>query len=177
VTDPRTDADAVLAELSRLAQIAAALLDGEEIRRIITETAMHYLANPDPEHRFLSGDYFDVDAELFLRTKKLLLRIARLGRVEVSASVWAPVPDTDAVTAALHNGVHHRYYAFGQGSLPTPQEMRDVLQGGQLRRLAPDEKHPALATVLAPVRDSLGDVVAVVELTAPASAGAPPAWS
>jgi len=168
----------VLAELTRLAEIAAGILDGEEAKRIITETAMHYIANPDPEHRFLAGDYYDVDRELFLRTKKLLLRLERLARgVEVDSSVWVPVPGQDAVTTAVHNGVDHRYYTFGQETLPTPPEMREVFATGQIRQLPPDaDGNRQQVTALAPIRDSLGQVVAVAEFTSRVS-GEPEAFN
>jgi len=158
----------VLNELTRLAEIAAGILDGEEVKRIITETAMHYIANPDPGRRFLSGDYYDVDHELFLRTKKLLLRLERLARgVEVDASIWVLVPGQDTVTTAVHNGVNHRYYTFGQETLPTPPEMQEVFATGEICQLPPDANggNRRHATALAPVRDSLGQVVAVAEFT------------
>ena len=167
--------DRVLAELTRLAEIAAGILDGEEIARIITDDAMHHIAHPHPKHRFLAGDHYDVDHERFLRAKKLLLRIARLSHLTVSTSLWVPVPDTAAVTTAAHNGTQHRYYTFGQMKLPTPPEMKEVFDTGEIRRLAPADG-ARLATALAPVRDSLGDVVAVAELTA-ATGGTSPAWS
>jgi hypothetical protein len=165
----------ILAELSRLGEIAAGILDGEEVLRIITDEAMHHIAHPHPEHRFLSGDHYDVDHGLFLRAKKLLLRIARLSPLEVTASLWVPVPGGEAVTVAVHNGTHHRYYTFGQMKLPTPPDMQGVFATGQMRQVGPADGE-ALATVLAPIRDSLGDVVAIAELTA-ATGGSSPAWS
>ncbi len=174
MTDPAVRAETVQAELARLGEIAAGILDGEEVKAIITDRAMYYIANPDPQFRYLSGDYFDVDHGLFLRTKKLLLRIARLGKVQVDTSVWVPVPGTGAVTVAVQNGVHHRYYRFGQIKLDTPPEMKEVFQSGEVRTLGPDAR--GWVTALAPVRDSLGEVVAVAELTAPLG-GPPPAWS
>ncbi|GAH60975.1 unnamed protein product, partial [marine sediment metagenome] len=110
MTDATANADALLAELTRLGEIAAGILDGEEVKRIITERAMHYIANPTPEHKYLGGDYFDVDHELFGRTKRLLIRIARLSDAQVSTSAWVPVPGQAQVTVAVHNGVRHRYY-------------------------------------------------------------------
>jgi hypothetical protein len=53
--------------------------------------------------------------------------------------------------------------------------MQQVLQQGKIASVSPVEGSN-LATALAPVRDSLGDVVAVVELTAPVDEP-PPAWS
>jgi len=178
VTDrERTGAEPIAAELHRLAEIAAGILDGEDVKRIIHERSMRYVANPDPDHRFLAGDHYDVDAELFLRTKKLLLRIVRLGTLDVGSSVWVPVGQTGQVTVAVHNGVHRRYYTFGQLALPAPPEMQAVLDDGRIRIVLPDEQAPSLVTALAPVTDSLGDVVGVVELSAPISQTDPPAWS
>lgn len=175
------NAGAVLAELTRLAEIAAGIVDGEEAKRIITEQAMHYIANPDPEHRFLSGDHYDVDGELFLRTKKLLTRLERLGQVTVNSSLWVPIPGQDAVTVAVHNGVNHRYYGFGMEKLPTPPEMREVFDSGEIRQVPPSGESDggsarSLATALAPIRDSLGDVVAVAEFTSRVS-GEPEAFN
>ena len=175
MTDATANADALLAELTRLGEIAAGILDGEEVKRIITERAMHYIANPKPEHKYLGGDYFDVDHELFGRTKRLLIRIARLSDAQVSTSAWVPVPGQDKVTVAVHNGVRHRYYDFGQEAADTPREMQEVFGTGEVVAVGP-EGDRAVATVLAPVRDSLGEVVAVIELTAPLE-GQAPAWS
>ena len=166
---------AICDELTRLAEIAAGMLDGEQVKAIITEQAMHYVANPDPKHRFLQGDYYDVEHEPFLQTKKFLTRLERLGRIPLSGSVWVPVPGCEAVTVAVQNGPHHRYYEFGQASLDTPPEMKQVLQTGEVVA-APSRPGDRRVTVLGPVRDSLGDVVAVVELTAPLDVQGP-AWS
>ncbi len=169
------DPQPVRDELTRLAEIAAGMLDGEEVKAIITEKAMNYIANPDPKHRYLSGDYYDVDHDAFLRTKKFLTRLERLGSVRLNGSVWVPVPGREEVTVAVQNGAHHYYYQFGQERLATPPEMKEVFQAGKITSapVGPDDKFVA---VLAPVRDSLGDVVGVVELTAPLEAEGP-AWS
>jgi hypothetical protein len=116
-----------------------------------------------------------VDHELFGRTKRLLIRIARLSDAQVSTSAWVPVPGQAKVTVALHNGVRHRYYDFGQESLDTPPEMQEAFGTGLIVPVAPESGRD-LATVLAPVRDSLGEVVAVIELTA-SPQGQAPAWS
>lgn len=171
-----THAAEVLTELTRLAEIAAAILDGEEVKRIITDQAMHYVANPHPDHPFLAGDHYDVDAELFLRMKKLLLRIVTLSELDIGATVLVPVGDTNWVTVALHNGTCFRYYmVFGQLKLETPGEIAEVLRTGRVVSVPPDDATP-LATALGPIRDSLGDVVGVVELTS-AVDGRRRAWS
>ncbi|GAH65399.1 unnamed protein product, partial [marine sediment metagenome] len=54
-------------------------------------------------------------------------------------------------------------------------EMQEAFGTGRIIPVGP-EGDRAVATVLAPVRDSLGEVVAVIELTAPLE-GQAPAWS
>ncbi|NKB70307.1 MAG: hypothetical protein GKR89_24820 [Candidatus Latescibacteria bacterium] len=177
MSDKRGETEIVLAELARLAEIAAGILDGEEIKQVITAEAMHYIANPDPRYRFLAGDYYDVDSELFLRTKKLLLRIERLGHVPVDSSVWVPVPGRDAITLAVQNGVNHRYYTFGQEQLATPPAIQRVFDSSAIESVGPNgDAPPQLATALAPVKDSLGDVVGVAEFTALLT-GNPASWN
>ncbi len=164
------------AELRRLAEIAAGILDGEEVARIICDEAMQFIANPVPQHRFLAGDHYDVDAGLFLRNQKLLMRIERLAAppAVVNGALWVPVPGRGCVTVALHHGPHHRYYQFAMEQMPTPPEMAEVFATGRLVTAPPDPAGKLMA-VLAPVRDSLGGVVAVCELTAPIDPAAP-AW-
>lgn len=178
---PKRSADKrIMDELTRLAEIAAGVVDGEDAKAIITPLAMKYIANPDPEHVFLSGDYYDVDHERFLRVKKLLLRIERLAAIPMSCSLWAPIPGRREATCAVQNGAYARYYTFGQERLKLPPEMAKALskRNGRVTPapVLPDGPGAAFRTVLAPVRDSLGDVVAVVELTAPVQLPAP-AWS
>ena len=165
----------VLDELTRLAQIAAGMLDGEEVKGIVTPLAMQYIANPDPAHIFLSGDYFDVDHELFLRAKKLMLRLQRLAKLPMSCSLWLPIPGKRQVTCAVQNGPYARYYSFGQERLALPDEMAKAFKTGRVSA-APYREGDRLRTALAPVRDSLGDVVALMELSAPMNLPAP-AWS
>ncbi len=173
MSQPKPDANAIRSELTRLAEIAAGMLDGEVVKAVITEQAMHYVANPDPAHRFLAGDYYDVDHAAFLAVKKFLIRLERLGKVRLNASVWVAVPGREQVTVAVQNGAHHRYYQFGQGAMDTPAEMKQLFQSGQITA-APE--HERLVTVLAPVRDSHDAIVAAVELTAPLDVQGP-AWS
>jgi hypothetical protein len=52
---------------------------------------MHYIAHSDPEHRFLSGDYYDVEHAHFVWMKKMLLRLERLLDFSCSTSLWVQV--------------------------------------------------------------------------------------
>jgi hypothetical protein len=169
----------MLGALTETARVASVMIDGDEAGRIITDRAMHYIAHPDPKHRFLSGDYYDVDHAAFLRMKKTLLRLERLPDLNCCASLWVKVQGLDGyITLAVQNGSVHRYYRFGEAQIELSAEMAECIATGQTT-VAPLEHPSGTITVLAPVFDSLGDVVGVVELSAlhPASESVAPAWS
>ncbi len=166
------------AELREAARVAAVMVDGDLAGRIVSQRSWHYIRNPNPKYRFMTGDYFDVDHANFLLMKKTLLRLGRLVGFPCGTSLWLPVPGLKGrqVTCAVQNGKLHRYYRFGAGSQPTPPEMARCLRTGQVTA-AP--AHPDYVVFLAPVRDSLGDVVGAVEFCSPnpKSAAMAPAWS
>lgn len=168
-----------LQALSEAARVASIMVDGDEAGRIITARAMHYVAHPDPKHRYLAGDYYDVDHATFLRMKKTLLRLERLLDRRCSTSLWVRVEGLEGyVTLAVQNGSVHRYYRFGEVKIELTAEMSECIRTGQTV-VAPLEHPSQTLTVLAPVFDSLGEVVGIVELSTlhPASSSMAPAWS
>jgi hypothetical protein len=167
----------VTAALCDAARVASVMVDGDLAGRIVSPRSWHYIRNPNPKHRFMTGDYYDVDHESFLLMKKTLLRLGRLVGFPCGTSLWLPVPgDKRQVSCVVQNGKLHRYYRFGGSTQPTPPEMARCLKTGKVL-LAP--AHRDYVTALAPVRDSLGDVVGVVELCSPSpkSRALAPAWS
>jgi len=168
----------VLKALTEAARVASVMVDGDEASRIPTERALHYVANPDPNYRSLAGDYYDVDHLTFLRMKKLLLRIERLVDFTCNTSLWLKTAGKEGhMTLVLHNGNVHRYYRFGASRIEVPDEMTRCMETGEVVA-APLYHESKTLTVLAPVTDSLGDVVGVVELSAmhPRAKSIPPAW-
>ncbi|MGQ9661050.1 MAG: hypothetical protein ACUVWX_01775 [Kiritimatiellia bacterium] len=165
--------------MRELARVASAVVDGDEAGRIITDLAMHYIANPDNQFRFLAGDYYDVDFAAFLRTKKLLMRLERLLSFRCDITLWMRVKGRpDLLTVAVHNGTLSRWYEFGAGSVRIDPTLTACLDSGEI--VVAELNHPSeTLTVLAPVRDSLGDVVGLLELTAlhPGARRLPPAWN
>jgi hypothetical protein len=169
----------VLNELGEVARVAEVMIDGDLAQRIITNRAAHYIVNPNPQHRFLAGDYYDVDHANFLLMKKTLLRLERLASFPCSATLWVRVKGSDhLITVAVQNGQLHRYWRFGEDGRKPEGEMATCLSAGKIT-LAPIDGSNDYLTVLAPVRDSLGDLVGCVELTAahPGSKRLAPAWS
>ncbi len=169
----------MLGAMQEAARVATVMLDGEEAKQIVVERAFQHMAAPNPQFPHMAGDYFDVEAVPFLSMKKALLRLARLLDFPVGTTLWLPVKGReDHVTAALHNGNLHRYWTFGQLLRKAEGALADCLATGRVTTEAPEEQDHLL-TVLAPVRDSLGDVAGVVEITArhPAAKSPAPAWS
>ena len=162
-----------------LAKVASVMVDGEEAKRIITDDAFHHMTNKDPQYRFLSGDHYDVDHQAFLRMKKTLLRLSTLVDFPCDTSLWVRVKGLEThVTVAVQNGSLKRYWKWAEEMRPLEGEMADCLRTGEVTVASLD--HPTgTVTVLAPVRDSLGDVVGFVELTAkhPNAGGPEPDWS
>ncbi len=165
------------AALLDAAQVAAVMVDGDLAGRIVSERSWRYIRTPNPKYRFMTGDYYDVDHASFLLMKKTLLRLGRLAGFPCGTSLWLPVPGAKGqVSCVVQNGKLHRYYRFGASNQPTPPEMARCLKTGRVVAAPADRDY---VTVLAPVRDSLGDVVGVVELCAasPGSRALAPAWS
>jgi len=174
--NPRLAAETRIEALRELARVASVMVDGEEAVDAVDRRAWHYIRNPDPEFRFLVGDYFDVDHGKFLRTKKTLMRLERLVDFPCDASLWLTVPDRpNEVTLLVHNGSLGRWYTFGQASTQAQGALKECLEAGESTTVE-DER---LLTVVAPVRDSLGDVVGAVEFSSPhpAREDLAPAWS
>lgn len=169
----------MLKALKEAARVASVIIDGDEARRIITERAGRYIANPDPRYRFLSGDYYDVDHAAFLRTKKTLLRLERLLPFPCNVSLWLLLEEPpDHVTVVVQNGSLHRYWRWAEEKRRMEPEMAECVRKVAVT-VAPPAHSSRTLTVLAPVRDSLGDVVGLAELTAkdPSSKSLAPAWS
>jgi hypothetical protein len=179
MTDVEAKVQEMVDALVEVAKVATVMVDGEEATHIISDRAYFYLANPDPKHRFLSSDYYDVDAPNFLRMKKTLLRLSMLVDFPCDTSLWVKVKGPeDHVTVAVQNGNLKRYWKWAEEKRPVEGEMAEALSTGEVT-VAPVDDPSGTITVLAPVRDSLGDVVGLVELTArhPAATGPTPDWS
>jgi len=179
MSDNQAETQRMLDALLELARIASVMVDGEEAKRIITDRAHYYLANPDTTHRFLSSDYYDVDGETFLRMKKTLLRLSMLVGFPCDTSLWVRVKGLeDHVTVAVQNGNMKRYWEWAEEKRALEPEMAQCMEKGEVT-VAPPDPNRGLVTVLAPVSDSLGDVVGFVELTAkdPSSTASGPDWS
>jgi hypothetical protein len=155
--------DRFIRELDDAARVASVMVDGDVCGKIVTARAMDFLLRNDPKDQFLAGDNYEVNYDAFDSVKKILIRISRLVSFPADANVWMPIPGhPDKIRVVIRNANElSQFWPWGalyQNMIP---EMKMVLDTG--RRVTVVQK-PGWVSVLAPVSDSLGDIVAVVEV-------------
>lgn len=150
-------------ELEDAARVAAVMVDGDTCRRIVTPRAMKFLLRTDPADQFLASDNYDVDSSAFDQVKKTLIRISRLVSFPADANLWMPIAGhPDKIRVVIRNANElSQFWPWGALTQNMVPEMKIVLATG--RRLTVAQK-PGWVSVLAPVSDSMGDIVAVVEV-------------
>ena len=150
-------------ELDAIAKTASVMVDGDVCQRILSSRALEFmLRNPSPD-RWADADNYDVDDAAFLATKKTLMRLALLVDYPVDVNLWMPIKP-GAVHVVIRNHFEmSQFWPWGALHQEMPAVMKTVLGSG--RRMAAREK-PGIISVLAPVTNSLGDVVGLVEVVA-----------
>ncbi len=164
-----TAQDRLARELDDAARVASVMVDGDLCRQIVTPRAMEYTFRNDPRERYLAGDNYEVNHEVFNSVKKTLIRISRLVSVPADANLWMPIAGyPEKIRVVIRNGNElSQFWPWGALYQDMVPEMKAVLETGKRVTVA---RKPGWISVLAPVADSLGDTVAVVEVVARRSA-------
>jgi hypothetical protein len=149
--------------LDEAARVASVFVDGDVCERIVTPRAREYMFRNDPKDKWAAGDNYDVYHEAFNQTKKTLIRVSRLVPFPADANLWMPIKgQPDKIRVVIRNANELSQFwpwsALYQEMIP---EMRTVLETG--KRIAVSKK-PGWVSVLAPVSNSLGDIVGLVEV-------------
>lgn len=149
-------------DFQRVAAIATVMLDGDVCLRIQTARSLKYASIEDPRDKWRAADNYDVDDASFIQTKKTLIRLAHLCPRACDVNLWMPLPKRDRIQIVIRN-VHEISQFWGWGDLdqPIPTEMKQVLANGEPATVT---RKPGMISVLSPVRDSLGKIVAVAEV-------------
>lgn len=157
--------EAMERELDSAARVASVMIDGDVCQRIVTRRAMASILEVNPRDKWLASDNYDVNHEPFIQTKKTLARLAQLVPFPSDVNLWMPIPGQPERIHIVVRGVNEtsQFWPWGALHQETPAAMKRVLDSGQ--RLVAKEK-PGFISVLAPVRNSLGDVVGLVEVVA-----------
>jgi hypothetical protein len=146
----------------QLGAMATAMLDGDAASRIVTSRALKKLTDVSGRDPWAAGDNYDVDPKAFEQTKKTMLRLQSLGAPETGMNLWLRVPQRDhmvQVVIRLQPGLSSFYN--GEMMQDIPSAFLNVFEKGL--QVASREKS-GLISVLAPVRNSLGEVTALNEI-------------
>ncbi len=154
-------------DLERLAQVATAVVDGDECEKIMTPRALDKMFRTDPRDRWAGHDNFDVNDKPYIAVKKLLRRVATLAPFPVDCNLWMSFRERPDLVQVLIRQVNEisGFWRWGDLYQPMPPEMKEVLETGQAKTV----RRGGVITVLTPVYNSLGDVVALVEVGARAT--------
>lgn len=166
-------------ELSEIARVGQMFIDGDLCRKVL---------KPHSE-KYMKGDDLDFDPDNFIPVKKTLIRLERLCRVPVSTTIWRRRPDMlDRGEALLHGAVRsieadvkpaNRGYepakltkelktAFlkGKPAWKLAKGVRsDLVRSHQVQPVK-GFKGEAVLSLFVPVKDSMGENAAVLEVFA-----------
>lgn len=150
-------------DLDQIARVATVMVDGDICQQILTPRALQHILQKDPRDPWADGDNYDVDDHAFITTKKTLMRLAQLANYPVDVNLWMPL---DGAPGRIHIVIRNRYemsqfWKWGDLTQPTPAVMQNVLESG--KRVAVEQKS-GYVSVLAPVRNSLNDIVGLIEV-------------
>jgi len=149
-------------KLNEVARVGSVMVDGDVCRKIVTERAKGFMFATDPRDPWVAGDNYDVDGASFNTTKKTLIRLAHLAPFPADVNLWMPIeghPGKIQIVVRNKNEMS-QFWTWGALSQDMPAQMESVLKTGQ--RLTVTSK-PGWISVLAPVYDSLGDIVGLIE--------------
>lgn len=151
------------AELDEIARVATVMVDGDACQRIMTRRALEFLDKKDPKDPWIDSDNFDVNHEPYIQVKKTLIRLAALVPFPVDVNLWMPVEGLDGRIQVLIRNKYEmsQFWRWGALHQEMHPSMKTVLAEGRRVRVA---DRPGWISVLAPVRNSLGDVVGLVEV-------------
>ncbi len=149
-------------ELDDVARVASVMVDGDLCQRIVTPRALQYMLKVDPKDPWIGSDNYDVNQEAFIRTKKTLIRLARLVSFPCDVNLWMPLAtEPPKIQIVIRNSNElSQFWPWGALYQEMIPQMKQVLETGQ--RLTVTQR-PGWISVLAPVSNSLGEIVGLVE--------------
>ncbi|MCP5116160.1 MAG: hypothetical protein GY953_35485 [bacterium] len=150
-------------QLDKVARVATVMVDGDLCQRIVTDRAMNSMLNRDPRDRYAAADNYDVNHDPYIRTKKTLIRLSRLVEFPTDVNLWMPIPaDPPRIHIVIRNvNEMSQFWTWGALHQEMFPQMKRVLETGE--RVTVTDKRGWIS-VLAPVRNSLGDIVGLVEV-------------
>jgi hypothetical protein len=149
-------------ELDAVARTGSVIVDGDVCQRIVTGRAKEFLFATDRRDQFLAGDNYDVDEVAFNTVKKTLIRLSHLAPFPADVNLWMPIEGHPGkIQLVIRNkNEMSQFWSWGELYGDMAPQMESVLKTGQ--RVAVTSK-PGWVSVLAPVYNSLGDAIGLIE--------------
>ena len=135
------------ARLRRLARAGEVLVDGDDFKGIAMKPELN------------TGDDYCVDHGKFIRVKQMLLKLKRLEDGDIGVVAWRPFHNEADIIVPVDG----HPLAVRPGNHPVSAAMAEALAGGVGVQELSMRGFPLLS-VCAPIRDSLDDVVGIVEV-------------
>ena len=150
-------------DLDRIAQVATVMVDGDVCQRIVTERALAFMLHNSSRDKWADGDNYDVNEPAFTQTKKTLIRLSHLADYPVDVNLWmSPGSDPSLIHVVIRNRYEmSQFWPWGKLVQPVPEPMKAVLQTGERKAVVGKRGY---VSVLAPVRNSSGDIAGLVEV-------------
>ncbi|NWG14704.1 MAG: hypothetical protein HXY20_14350 [Acidobacteria bacterium] len=170
---PQRTRESVARDLEEIARTASVMVDGDVCLRIMTRRALESMFVVSPRDPWAAGDNFDVNEEPYIQTKKTLIRLSRLVSYPCDVNLWMPFREKPDMIQILIRNVNEwsQFWTWGVLVQNMPPEMKRVLDTGErvtvMQRLG-------MISVLAPVYDSPGERVALVEVVSLDPGATPP---
>lgn len=149
------------AELDAIARTASVMVDGDVCQRIVTPRALEYMLRNPSADKWADADNYDVDDAAFLVTKKALMRLAMLADYPVDVNLWMPLKPGFVHIVIRNRHEMSQFWPWGKLFQETPAAMKAVLETGKRQTV---KEKPGFISVLAPVRNSLDEIVGLVEV-------------
>lgn len=163
-------------ELAEVARIGQVFVDGDLCRRALKPYAQ----------TFMTGDDMDFDPEACVPLKKTLMRLERICRVPCSTTIWRRRPDMPDRVEALIFGAYSSPMSDGKpgnrgyqppvifreiakafdgkaASKVNRSKTHSMVDRGLFYKVS-DVTHPVVVEVFVPVKDSMGEIAAVLEV-------------
>jgi hypothetical protein len=155
--------EALARDLEEVARVASVMIDGDVCERIMTPRALQKMFAVDPKDQWAGSDNFDVNHEPYVQTKKILMRLAKLAPYPVDCNLWMPFrQDPKKIQFLIRNQYEmSQFWTWGVLFQDQTPKMAEVLATGKPQTIV---QKGDFVSVLAPVFNSLGDSVGLVEV-------------
>lgn len=160
------NAPAVVQGLHEIARTVTCMVDGELVKNILTERAMEKAFTVDPKDQWAGSDNWDYNHEPFIKTKQTLERAACLAPGQVGCTLYMPSPVKPELWHILMNTIGGGRQMMSKADLIAGKPDPELLQVFSTGQRVTVSKNEGVYSVLTPIYDSLGNIVAVVEVFA-----------